>query len=151
MKDTIRCCLSCILPCGALDVVRVVHLDGRVEEFGREIQAGEIMKANPKHVIRKSLYGENVVRSVVVLPPDAELRRGEIYFLMPVASPPKKARVRRKKREMDPEAMTKLLISDRYLSEILSEKALTQRNRRHGRVGMWRPHLESILEAITDS
>ncbi|KAG2303854.1 hypothetical protein Bca52824_032505 [Brassica carinata] len=39
-----------------------------------------------------------------------------------------------------------VLISNRYLREMLSEKVATQRDRRKGRVGVWRPHLESVTE-----
>ncbi|XP_058095574.1 uncharacterized protein LOC131240995 [Magnolia sinica] len=177
MKDTIRCCISCILPCGALDVIRIVHSNGRVEEFSKTIRAGEIMKANPKHVLRKSttsISEDGIVPKIVILPPDAELQRGKIYFLMPVISQPEKVRstpsTKKKKKESEYNnvnnhhhnnnksnnnngnsiAVTNLLISDRYLSEILSEKISTQRDRRRGRVGVWRPHLESIEEISTD-
>ncbi|KAL8500900.1 hypothetical protein ACS0TY_020475 [Phlomoides rotata] len=75
--------------------------------------------------------------------------------------PPEKSRSRsaakRKKKESDSSNSTSektgcnisianLLLSDRYLSEILSEKISTQRARRRGCVGVWRPHLESISE-----
>ncbi|KAJ8616487.1 hypothetical protein MRB53_035859 [Persea americana] len=165
MKDTIRCCISCILPCGVLDVIRIVHSNGRVEELSKTVRAGEIMKANPKHVLRKSSMSsssEGVVPKIVILPPDAELQRGKIYFLMPVSSLPEKTRSastrKKKKREAQNNhninttsngssvGVTKLLVSDHYLSEILSEKISTQRDRRRGRVGVWRPHLESISE-----
>uniref|UniRef100_F6HM99 Uncharacterized protein n=1 Tax=Vitis vinifera TaxID=29760 RepID=F6HM99_VITVI len=168
MKNTIRCCISCILPCGALDVVRIVHSNGHVEEISGTITASEIMKAHPKHVLKKpsSSSEEGVVPKIVVVPPDAELQRGKIYFLMPIPPPPEKTRsrssTRKKRRDSESNntnthhhhsntanntiSMTNLLISDRYLSEILSEKISTQRDRRRGRVGVWRPHLESISE-----
>ncbi|EMS58831.1 hypothetical protein TRIUR3_31855 [Triticum urartu] len=44
MGNSLRCCLACVLPCGALDLVRIVHLSGRVDEYGRAVLAGE-MKA----------------------------------------------------------------------------------------------------------
>lgn len=48
-------------------------------------------------------------------------------------------------------SVTNLVVSDRYLSEILSEKLTTgQKDKRRGRVGVWRPHLESISEFPTD-
>ena len=178
MKDSIRCCISCILPCGALDVIRIVHASGRVEEISRTVCAGGIMQAYPKHVLRKpppssSPYGEDggcgdsTTRrgGALVLPPSAKLQRGKIYFLMPVSSSSSSstaggsaaARRRRRKKRVDQEShgehsseedRTRLLLSDRYLSEILSEKVSTQRDRRRGRVGVWRPHLESIEEII---
>ncbi|PQP98836.1 uncharacterized protein Pyn_14139 [Prunus yedoensis var. nudiflora] len=176
MKNTIRCCISCILPCGALDVIRVVHCNGKVEEISGTIRASEIMKAYPKHVLKKPSSSPSdhngVVPKIVIVPPDAELQRGKIYFLMPMpaaskASEKTSAKTRssaKKKRVKDTEtnsttnnnvvmnsiAMTNLLISDQYLSEILSEKHSSQRDRRRGRVGVWRPHLESICESPSD-
>ncbi|KAF9590194.1 hypothetical protein IFM89_031849 [Coptis chinensis] len=165
MKNIIWCCISCILPCGALDVIRIVHPNGRVEELSGTIRAGDIMKAHPKYVLRKpTLYSseENVLPRIMIVPPEAELRRGKIYFLMPVSSLPEKIRSKaatRKKKQKELECntcdsvsmSTKLLISsDQYLSEILSEKVSTQRDRRRGRVGVWRPNLESITELPTE-
>lgn len=161
MKNTIRCCISCILPCGALDVIRIVHSNGRVEEISGSIRASEIMKAHPKHVLKKpssSNSDDGVVPKIVIVPPDAQLQRGKIYFLMPAPPAPDKARQRsstKKKRRSETEinsgnttvSITNLLISDQYLTEILSEKVSTQRDRRRGRVGVWRPHLESISES----
>ncbi|KAL5575226.1 hypothetical protein UlMin_018228 [Ulmus minor] len=167
MKNTIRCCISCILPCGALDVIRIVHSNGRVEEISGTIRASEIMKAHPKHVLKKpssSSSEDGVVPKIVIVPPDAELQRGKIYFLMPVPSNPEKSSSRtrsssstKKKRRSETEtnvgnaiSMANFLISDQYLSEILSEKLSTQRDRRRGRAGVWRPHLESISESPSD-
>ncbi|XVE88206.1 hypothetical protein DITRI_Ditri19aG0050200 [Diplodiscus trichospermus] len=198
MKNTIRCCISCILPCGALDVIRIVHSNGRVEEISGSIRASEIMKAHPKHVLKKptSPSDDGMVPKIVIVPPDAELQRGKIYFLIPVPSAPEKTRskssstTKKKRRDSlgssssssnkddgnnsssnthssrqhrhsrsmnnanknnNTISMTNLLISDQYLSEILSEKLSTQRDRRRGRAGVWRPHLESISETLNDS
>ncbi|XP_050367849.1 uncharacterized protein LOC126786153 [Argentina anserina] len=167
MKNAIRCCISCILPCGALDVIRVVHCNGRVEEISGSIRASDIMKAHPKHVLKKPSSSPSdhggVVPKIVIVPPEAELQRGKIYFLMPVPSEKttKSNKVKKRKVQagnndnasnvvMNSISMTNLLISDQYLSEILSEKVSTQRDRRRGRVGVWRPHLESICESPSD-
>ncbi|KAE8818713.1 hypothetical protein D1007_03531 [Hordeum vulgare] len=191
--ETIRCCIACILPCGALDVVRIVHSNGRVEEISEPVLAGEIMKAYPKHVLRKPPStcpadgggGGIVVQKPVILPPNAELQKGKIYFLMPVMAPPPDkaaakpkapaaasapapaARRRRRRKESGDAAAgvggdggnnaaaasqsaegekERLLANERYLSEIMKEKASTARDRRRGRVAVWRPHLESITE-----
>ncbi|CAO2182842.1 unnamed protein product [Urochloa humidicola] len=208
MMETIKCCIACILPCGALDVVRIVHSNGRVEEIsGGPVLAGEIMKAYPKHVLRKPPStcpadggaGGIVVQKPVILPPNAELQKGKIYFLMPVMAAPAAdttkppppapeksaaaqhaqaahaaaARRRRRRKEhatarerappvrgsaatAGPAAAAagggaegekeRLLANERYLSEIMKEKASTARDRRRGRVAVWRPHLESITE-----
>lgn len=162
MKNTIRCCISCILPCGALDVIRIVHTNGRVEEISGTVKAEEIMKLHPKHVLKKPSSAppsEGAYPRIVVVPPDAELQRGKIYFLMPLPPPPpeksrSKLSTKRKKKESHHEnrntegnnsSMADVLISDRYLSEILSTEKVS--SRRRGRVGVWRPHLESISEA----
>ena len=149
-------------------MIRVVHCNGRVEEISGSIRASDIMKAHPKHVLKKPSSSPSdhggVVPKIVIVPPDAELQRGKIYFLMPVPSEKtttKSTRVKKRKVEagnkdssnsvvMNSIAMTNLLISDQYLSEILSEKVSTQRDRRRGRVGVWRPHLESICESPSD-
>ncbi|GLU13813.1 hypothetical protein SLE2022_304230 [Rubroshorea leprosula] len=183
MKNTIRCCIACILPCGVLDVIRIVHSNGYVEEISGTIRASDIMKAHPKHVLKKPSppSDDKMVPKIVIVPPDAELQRGKIYFLMPVPpTPPEKkasSTTKKKRRESDVKdtssgrtgtnshhhrrasstnknnsiSMTNLLVSDQYLSEILSEKISTQRDRRRGRVAVWRPHLESILESPNDA
>lgn len=195
MKNSIRCCISCILPCGALDVIRIVHANGRVEEISGTVKAAEIMKAHPKHVLKKpSSPSEQgmMCPKIVVVPPDAQLQRGKIYFLMPKPPPPdhhpdkkqpthQKTRSTRssstttttrkkKKREaadhrhqqthyrgtacnnINNISMNNFLVSDRYLTEILSEKVSTsQRDRRRGRAGVWRPHLESISETPSEA
>ncbi|KAE8659665.1 Sequence-specific DNA binding transcription factors isoform 1 [Hibiscus syriacus] len=91
--NSIRCCISCILPCGALDVVRIVHSNGHVEEISGSIMAGEIMKAHPKHVLKipSSPSHDGMVPNIVVVPPDAMLQRGKIYFLLPLPSSPHKS------------------------------------------------------------
>lgn len=183
MRNSIRCCISCILPCGALDVIRIVHSNGRVEEISGSIKASDIMKAHPKHVLKKpsspsAQDGGGVVPRIVVVPPDAELQRGKIYFLMPLPSSPSEKnhhRQRKKKKELHSDrksncnsrsnslhsnnnnhnngsstiSMANVVVSssDRYLTDILSEKISTQRDRRRGRVAVWRPHLESISES----
>lgn len=165
--ETIRCCIACILPCGALDVIRIVHANGRVEEIAGSISAGEIMRAYPKHVVRRPPSacagdGGSCIQRSAILPPSAELQRGKIYFLVPVstASTEKSqvrstnssgTRRRRKKKEGENcgsigSDKARLLDNERYLSEILTEKVSTHRDRRRGRVAVWRPHLESITE-----
>ncbi|KAL2470949.1 hypothetical protein Adt_39085 [Abeliophyllum distichum] len=63
MGNSLRCCLACVLPCGALDLIRIVHLNGYVEEITHPVTAGEVLKNNPNHVLSKpSCQG--------VVPPD---------------------------------------------------------------------------------
>ncbi|CAI0476092.1 unnamed protein product [Linum tenue] len=159
MKKSIRCCISCILPCGALDVIRIVHTNGRVEEISGSIRAADVMRLHPKHVLKKPSSCA-VVPKIVIVPPDAELQRGKIYFLMPL---PPDARSNKKQRndhdnhnnnntvisKTDHSSTSDVVVSsdDRYLSEIMSEKQ--RDHRRRGRAGVWRPHLESISESAS--
>ncbi|CAD6239792.1 unnamed protein product [Miscanthus lutarioriparius] len=89
MGNSLRCCLACVLPCGALDLVRIVHLSGRVDEYGRAVSAGEVLAAHPNHVLSRPCSSpQGVVRRILIVSPDSELERGEIYFLIPAASVP---------------------------------------------------------------
>ncbi|ERM94057.1 GATA zinc finger domain-containing protein 13 [Amborella trichopoda] len=82
MGNSLRCCIACMLPCGALDVVRVLHADGRVDEYRGPITAGEVMKANPKHVLAQPTC-QGLVQKSSIVHPDHLLRKGKIYFLIP--------------------------------------------------------------------
>lgn len=101
MGNSLRCCLACVLPCGALDLVRIVHLSGRVDEYGRAVLAGEVLAAHPNHVLSRPCGSrqQGGPRIVIIVSPEAELERGEIYFLLPAASVPADAKKKTKKRE----------------------------------------------------
>ncbi|XP_010257008.1 PREDICTED: uncharacterized protein LOC104597250 [Nelumbo nucifera] len=161
MGNSLRCCLACVLPCGALDVIRIVHLNGHVEEITHPISAGEVLKANPNHVLSKP-SSQGVVRRILILSPESDLKRGSIYFLIPESSIPEKKKKScnlngnghsLKKSSKKSKKATSLITTvatdcDRYLTEILSEKKSSRRDRRSGRVGVWRPHLASISEDL---
>ncbi|XP_059625229.1 uncharacterized protein LOC132268392 [Cornus florida] len=146
MGNSLRCCLACVLPCGALDVIRIVHLNGYVEEITRPVTAGEILKENPNHILSKPC-SQGVVRRILILSPESELKRGSIYFLIPASSLPEKKRAHKNPRKSSSKSKNLNADCDRYLSEITSEKKSSRRrDRSGGRVGVWRPHLESISE-----
>lgn len=158
MKNSIRCCISCILPCGALDVVRIVHSNGLVEEISGSIMAAEIMKAHPKHVLKlpSSPSHGGMLSTVVVVPPDAKLQRGKIYFLLPLPPTTMKKRGQNANHNSHSQHRQSRSTSDTknntiLVSETLSDKLSTERDRRRrGRVGMWRPHLQSISETLNN-
>ncbi|KAL7247224.1 hypothetical protein ACSBR2_002192 [Camellia fascicularis] len=153
MGNSLRCFLACILPCGALDLIRIVHLNGYVEEITRPITAGEVLKNNPNHILSKP-SSQGVVRHILILSPDSELKRGNIYFLIPSSSMPDKKKKKTHNHHPKKSSSKKIKNSDtdhipcqdQYLSEIMSEKKSSRRDRRSGRVCVWRPHLESISE-----
>ncbi|KAE8732663.1 cation/H(+) antiporter 15-like [Hibiscus syriacus] len=150
MGNSLRCCLACVLPCGALDLIRIVHLNGYVEEITGPITAGEILKANPNHVLSKPT-SQGVLRKILILSPETELKRGNIYFLIPASSLPEK-----KKKNMQIKKPSNVsnknnkngvaLDCDLANVKVSEKKHCSRKDRRHSRVGSWQPHLASISE-----
>ncbi|TKY47212.1 hypothetical protein E2542_SST29269 [Spatholobus suberectus] len=162
MGNNLRCCLACVLPCGALDLIRIVHLNGYVEEITRSITAGEVLKANPNHVLSKP-SSQGVVRRILILSPGTELKRGSIYFLIPKSSLPEKKCPAKKGSIGDSDLNKKTSTvkrnkgsdDDDYSSQqgylkvthmVSKEKKSSCRDCQKGRIGIWKPHLESISE-----
>ena len=166
MGNSLRCCLACVLPCGALDLIRIVHLNGRVEEYGRPVAAGEILAANPNHVLSKPC-SQGVVRRILIVSPDSELERGEIYFLIPASSVPPEKKQNSKSATKGLSAGAahgdqQLVKKESYhgktghpksngrrdLGDALSQKRSSSHRRRvsAGRTAAWKPHLECIVE-----
>uniref|UniRef100_A0A0E0DML3 Uncharacterized protein n=1 Tax=Oryza meridionalis TaxID=40149 RepID=A0A0E0DML3_9ORYZ len=174
MGNSLRCCLACVLPCGALDLIRIVHLNGRVEEYGRPVAAGEILAANPNHVLSKPCCSQGgavaVRRTILIVSPDSELERGEIYFLIPASSVPDKkkksgggaaaatttpaasGRHAKSKQAAPPSDRGGNGGGRRHVRDVSSssEKRSSSLHRRRmsagSRTAAWRPHLECIVE-----
>ncbi|KAL5823832.1 hypothetical protein ACOSQ4_021732 [Xanthoceras sorbifolium] len=150
MGNSLRCCLACVLPCGALDLIRIVHLNGYVEEITRPVTAGEILQANPNHVLSKPT-SQGVVRRILILSPESELKRGSIYFLIPAASLPdqkKKKSGNHHRKSLKKSKKPEVAACDQLLTnEVISEKKpSSRRERKNSRAVVWQPHLESICE-----
>ncbi|CAL5426938.1 unnamed protein product [Camellia sinensis] len=150
MGNSLRCCLACVLPCGALDLIRIVHLNGHVQEITSPVTAGEVLKNNPNHVLTKP-SSQGVVRRIQILSPDSELKRGTIYFLIPTSSLPEKKNMKtHHNNNINPNKSSNSMKISKIKcnpDEILvSEKKSSRRDRRSRRVGVWRPHLQSISE-----
>ncbi|KAG0463666.1 hypothetical protein HPP92_019735 [Vanilla planifolia] len=144
MGNSLRLCVACVLPCGAFDVVRVVHINGHVEEYSRQVTAGEILAAHPRHVISwpsPPSPGATPNRMLIVSP-DIGLRRGHIYFLVPAGS---LAGENRRKRTACGEERRR----HRYELPVQApENKVGRRKRLNGRVAVWRPRLETIAEEL---
>ncbi|GLU11933.1 hypothetical protein SLE2022_286510 [Rubroshorea leprosula] len=157
MGNSLRCCLGCVLPCGALDLIRIVHLNGYVQEINRPVTAADILQANPNHVLSKPCtQGDG--RKILILSSDSELKRGSIYFLIPVVSLPavkKKGKgcgaTALKSAKKSEKCQQQLLSQpqeycNRYLTNVTSSRRHRCHRRSRSRVVEWRPHLESIAE-----
>ncbi|WOG94603.1 hypothetical protein DCAR_0313899 [Daucus carota subsp. sativus] len=151
MGNSLRCCLACVLPCGALDLIRIVHLNGHVEEITRPVTAGEILSNNPNHVLSKPC-SQGVVRRILILSPETELKRGSIYFLIPSSSLPEKKRNHKnpKTSSKKPKSINSIdvvVLPDPCQKIVTSEKKASRRDRRScSKSGQWLPQLESIHE-----
>ncbi|CAO2195111.1 unnamed protein product [Urochloa humidicola] len=92
MGNSLRCCLACMVPCGALDVVRIVHLSGHVDEFSCPVAAAAVLASNPNHTLTTAWSPTGAPgcasKKLVIVSPDSELKRGRIYFLIPSATLP---------------------------------------------------------------
>eukprot|EP01018_Ginkgo_biloba_P027386 Gb_35301 [translate_table: standard] len=66
-----------------MHAIRVVHLNGFVDEFLPPVKVKEVLLPHPRHFIRNSrdLQGLNARP----LQPEEELQVGELYFLLPLA------------------------------------------------------------------
>ncbi|KAI3450273.1 hypothetical protein Pfo_006938 [Paulownia fortunei] len=150
MGNSLRCCLACVLPCGALDLIRIVHLNGSVEELTGRVTAGEVLKNNPNHVLTKPC-SQGMARRILILSPESELKRGSIYFLIPASSLPaeKNNKILKKfssSKKKSPEIIVgkspEIVVGKRQEKKSSSRR----RDRSKSTAGEWRPKLESISE-----
>ncbi|XVF17795.1 hypothetical protein REPUB_Repub10bG0154700 [Reevesia pubescens] len=63
---------------------KVVHIDGRVQEFRQPIQGKNIISQNPNCFLCNS-ESMSIGCSVPQVPDDEELQPGTIYFLLPLS------------------------------------------------------------------
>lgn len=163
MGNSLRCCLACVIPCGALDVIRIVHLNGDVDEITHPVTAGEVLKANPNHVLTTP-SSEGLVRQILLLSPTSELKRGGIYFLVPSSFPAQKKKDHhhrshshhRKAMKSPTSKKSNGIVSGQEepcfldivegLKTTSSSSSRRDRRHSHSRPGSWQPHLQSILE-----
>ncbi|KAL4565767.1 hypothetical protein LXL04_029871 [Taraxacum kok-saghyz] len=143
MGNSLRCCLSCVLPCGALDLIRIVHSNGHVDEITRPITAGDVLKDYPNHVLTKP-SSQGVVRRILIISDKSQLKRGGIYFLIPSTSVAESKQKRLPKRKPAVAPVTTSSFSD--VKVVSTKKGGHRRARRNSHAVDWRPILESIFE-----
>ncbi|KAJ1699074.1 hypothetical protein LUZ63_007586 [Rhynchospora breviuscula] len=149
MGNTLKCCLACLLPCGAFDLIRIVHLNGQVDEYSNSITVREILAANPNHLLSRPC-SQGGTHRILIVSAESELKRGQIYFLIPASTVPEKKAKKHKKKSLSScgsVANNKVSNGDNYLAEIFRESKRTHHHRRRSvRGAVWRPNLESIPE-----
>ncbi|KAK4791864.1 hypothetical protein SAY86_022299 [Trapa natans] len=168
MGNSLRNCIACVLPCGALDLIRIVHLDGHVEEISRLITAAEFLQSHPGHFLSLSSSSSShpgaVRRTILVLSSHSELKRGSIYFLLPSSSsssfPAQDSSKQQQQQHIQScsRSSNKIGSADDRTSPpdhgtvpapeqaCSSSERGGDRKRRHSRTASWLPHLESITE-----
>ncbi|KAG6418074.1 hypothetical protein SASPL_120273 [Salvia splendens] len=153
MGNSLRCCLACVLPCGALDLIRIVHLNGSVDEITGRVTAGEILKNNPNHVLTKPC-SQGMARRILILSPESDLKRGSIYFLIPSSSLPadKSNKILKKLSPSRKKSPDVVVAGDSAAIVVGKTREKKQSSRRHhhrsrSNAGVaWTPYLESISE-----
>jgi len=63
---------------------KIIHLDGRLQEFRQPIKAGHILSQNPNSFLC-SADSMDINSHVPLMPQNEELQLGQIYFMMPLS------------------------------------------------------------------
>ncbi|KAJ3676466.1 hypothetical protein LUZ60_003878 [Juncus effusus] len=146
MGNSLRCCLACVLPFGAFDLIRVVHLNGQIEEFSHPVTVRQILAVHPNHILTKPSSDQGTARWIAILAQDTELKRGSIYFLVPNKSKMEKNVKQRSRRNL------KVGFERKEKRESLELEKESERPGHHRRMSSrlsdWRPNLDCISEDL---
>ncbi|TMW92005.1 hypothetical protein EJD97_013616 [Solanum chilense] len=74
------CCFS-PKSCDIIKTIRVVHLNGHVEDFDHPISVHELMAKSQKHFV--FTHAQLLSAASKPLNPDTKLEQGHIYYLLP--------------------------------------------------------------------
>ncbi|CAK9182364.1 unnamed protein product [Ilex paraguariensis] len=77
------CCFSCKAS-STFSTIRVVHLNGYIEDFEHPVTVSEVTGNPPKHFV--ITQAELLSTGTKPLRPDAQLEPGHIYFLLPFST-----------------------------------------------------------------
>jgi hypothetical protein len=75
-------CYSCNTPSIRKNNIRIIHLNGFVEEFDQPISANQIIGSPPKHFVCTSIQLLSS-SSIPLLKGDSQLQPGQLYFMLP--------------------------------------------------------------------
>ncbi|KAJ4772890.1 hypothetical protein LUZ62_037338 [Rhynchospora pubera] len=146
MGNSLRCCLACVLPFGAFDLIRVVHLNGQIEEYSAPITVRQILAVHPNHILTKPSTDQGVSRWIAILSQDTELKRGHIYFLVPSKSD-KIAKQSNRVRKHGT-ILTENVKGKSESLDIEREVKVGHHRRMSSRLSDWKPNLECISEDL---
>ncbi|XP_021289859.1 uncharacterized protein LOC110420810 [Herrania umbratica] len=118
--------------CLVLDqkIIKVMKTDGKILEYQAPIKVQQVLSDFSGHALSDSFSGFQHLR------PDAKLLRGQLYYLVPVPSPPQKGE-KKKVRFSNPEVndeqgsagagvvRIKLIISKQELHELLQKEKVS--------------------------
>lgn len=77
-------CLSCRSPNTTFNTIRLVHLNGYVEDFVHPVSVGEIIGEPPYQFLCTA--SQLVSAATKPLNPDVQLQPGNIYFVLPLST-----------------------------------------------------------------
>ncbi|XVF69933.1 hypothetical protein PTKIN_Ptkin11bG0120600 [Pterospermum kingtungense] len=144
------CCLSCTSPSpNTFNTIRLVHLNGYVEDFNHPVSVSEITGKPPKQFLCTA--AQLVSAATKPLNPDVQLQPGHIYFVLPLStlhddvSPLDMASVAKRLT-----ARAKSIRSDHHVSprrpEERGEMAYGLQKSCRARTRSWKPILDTIRE-----
>ncbi|KAJ7566907.1 hypothetical protein O6H91_02G123600 [Diphasiastrum complanatum] len=153
--------------------IAVLRVDGKVVEFTRKLRVADLMMSYPHHVLCNASFILSRRKSKV-LPPNAMLQYGKVYFLIPISSDQTSGSFSflSSNSDTDPLLQTKTLterngtkgsanfvIPQELLDRIFPDRHNSSRKKKYSRKlvkqpsrkkssAAWSPGLESISELI---
>lgn len=149
MGNSLRCCLACVLPFGAFDLIRVVHLNGQIEEYSAPVTVRQILAVHPNYILTKPSAEQGVSRWIAILSQDTELKRGHIYFLVPSKSASEKsAKQTKRTRKLHSTVLAGTSMGDTASLDLEKDGKVGHHRRMSSRLSDWKPNLECITEDL---
>lgn len=148
MGNSLRCFVACVLPFGAFDLIRVVHLNGQIEEYSAPITVRQILTIHPNYILTKPSAEQGVSRWIAILSPDTELKRGHIYFLVPSKSASEKNAKQTKRMRKHGTVMAGTAKGESASVDLERDGNVGHHRRMSSRLSDWKPNLECISEDL---
>jgi PADRE domain len=150
MGNSLRCFVACVLPFGAFDLIRVVHLSGQIEEYSAPITVRQILAIHPNYILTKPSAEQGVSRWIAILSHDTELKRGHIYFLVPSNSASEKNVKQAMRMRKHGTVLAGIVKGASVSLDLERDNKVGQGHHRRtsSRLSDWKPNLECISEDL---